>query len=440
MPLRAAILVLAAMVAVAFPRSAAAQGTLERPLEVRAKLVSGATFAGKAQSWTFDALTGTFGTHRWLELTGPDLRRVFTQLMDRKQGAHWLKLGELLAASNGGERFSTEAFAQAKRLGVTDADVAAAKERARGESIAREERERMDAERRLQDQVLPDDATARPWPVLSDKDRAAAEATMRAEAAAALETVGIACEPIVTDHFLLYGDLPRKDLERWGKDLEVMHGRVADALALPRDMNLFWGKAVILAFQKQDTFQVVEAAVFRHKAPASLRGVCHQRGPQVFISIWRGNDDLQFAATLTHETVHGIVHRYATAARLPDWANEGFAEWVAKVCVNRSPVDPNRRPQGLAFFRAGGDATKVMAMDGQKGTWPGDNAIGYSVGYLLVDLMIAERPKQFGAWVKAVKGGKEWQEALAKEFGMDTAALARAASAWYRTNDGPPRR
>jgi hypothetical protein len=54
--------------------------------------------------------------------------------------------------------------------------------------------------------------------------------------------------------------------------------------------------------------------------------------------------------------------------------------------------------------------------------------------------MIAERPKQFGAWVKAVKGGKEWQEALAKEFGMDTAALARAASAWYRTNDGPPRR
>ena len=131
MPLRAAILVLAAMVAVAFPRSAAAQGTLERPLEVRAKLVSGATFAGKAQSWTFDALTGTFGTHRWLELTGPDLRRVFTQLMDRKQGAHWLKLGELLAASNGGERFSTEAFAQAKRLGVAEADIAAAKERAR---------------------------------------------------------------------------------------------------------------------------------------------------------------------------------------------------------------------------------------------------------------------------------------------------------------------
>jgi hypothetical protein len=108
--------------------------------------------------------------------------------------------------------------------------------------------------------------------------------------------------------------------------------------------------------------------------------------------------------------------------------------------VPRSPVDANRRPQGLAFFRQGGDATKVMALDGAKGTWPGDNAIGYSVGFLLVDLMIAERPRQFAQWVRAVKGGKEWREALAAEFGMTPDALSQAASRWYRTNDGPPRR
>jgi hypothetical protein len=263
---------------------------------------------------------------------------------------------------------------------------------------------------------------------------------MRAEAAEALSAVGITCEPVETDRFLLYGDLPRAELERWGRDLDAMYARVADLLAVPKGVNLFWGKAVILAFQRQDTFQVVEAAAFRHKATASLRGVCHQRGPQVFISIWKGNDELEFASTLVHETTHGVVHRYATAARLPEWANEGFAEWVARACVPRSRVDANRRPQGLAFFRAGSDATKVMAMDGRSGTWPGDNAIGYSVGYLLVDLMIAERPKQFAAWVKAVKGGKDWSAALGEEFGMTPAALAQAASGWFRTNDGPPRR
>ena len=81
-----------------------------------------------------------------------------------------------------------------------------------------------------------------------------------------------------------------------------------------------------------------------------------------------------------------------------------------------------------------------MALSGQDGTWPGDNAIGYSVGYLLVDLMIADRPQKFGAWVKAVKGGKPWQQALAEDFGVDAARLALSASQWYRTNDGAPRR
>jgi hypothetical protein len=440
MPLRTLVAVLAAMLAVAGPRAARAQGALERPIEVRAKLVSGATFAGKVESWSFESLTGTFGTHAWLELRGADLKRVYSQLMDRTRADHWLRLGELLGASEGGEKLAGDAYAQARRLGSTPEEIAGAKARAKGEAVLRAERERMAAEKRLQERVLPEGATAAPWPVLTDAERTAAVATMRSEAAAALEAVGIQCTPVETDHFIVSGDLPRADLERWGKDLELMHSRVAEALALPKGINLFWGKAVILAFQRQDTFQLVCAAAFRHKAPANLRGVCHQRGPQVFISAWRGNDELEFASTLTHETVHGIVHRYATPARLPDWANEGFAEWVAKTCVNRSPVDANRRPQGLAFFRAGTDPLKVMSMDGQAGTWPGDNAIGYSVGYLLVDLMVAERPRQFGAWVKAVKGGKDWREALVSEFGMDQAALARAATAWYRTNDGPPRR
>jgi hypothetical protein len=134
-----------------------------------------------------------------------------------------------------------------------------------------------------------------------------------------------------------------------------------------------------------------------------------------------------------------MVHRFCTPVPLPDWANEGFAEWVARTCVPRGRVDAMRRPQGLAFFRQGGDATRIMAMSGKEGTWPGDNAIGYSVGYLLVDLMIADRPQKFGAWVKAVKGGAAWQKALVDDFGVDPARLAQSASQWYRTNDGTPR-
>lgn len=419
---------------------ACAEVTLERPVEVRARLASGGNVAGRLTAWSADGITGSFGEHAWLELVAPDLRRLYVQLMDRRSSEQWMRLGELLGAAKGGAQLAADAFAQARRLGATEEALAAARARSAAAATAREERERMEAERRLQDAVLPDDASAAPWPVLTDAERTAATARMREEAAAALEVAGIRCEPVETEFFVLCGDLPRADLQRWARDLDAMYARVAETLGIPKGVNLFWGKAVVLAFERQDTFRLAEAAVFRHKAPASLRGVCHMRGPQAFISIYRGNDELEFAGTLVHETTHAIVHRYATPVRLPEWANEGFAEWVARTCVPRSRVDASRRPQGLAFFRQGGDPGKVMAMDGQDGSWPGDNAIGYSVGYLLVDLMIADRPARFGAWVKAVKGGKPWQQALAEDFGVDAPRLGQSAVQWYRTNDGPPRR
>ena len=415
-------------------------GTLERPVEIRARLISGAAFVAKVTSWSMDGISGSFGTHAWSDLVAADMRRVFMQFMDRKSPEQWIRLGELLAGARDGVQFVDDAFAQAKRLGATPAAIESARTRGQAAFIARKERERMDGERRLQDDALPDDATAKPWPVLTDAEQSNAIDSMRQQAIAAMTVAGVKYESVETDNFLIYGDISRLELQRWARELDGLYTRVCDILAVPKGVKLFWGKAVVLAFDKQDTFRLAEAAIFNHKAPAMLRGVCHMKGPQVFISIYRGNNELEFASTLVHETTHGIIYRYATPIQMPDWANEGFAEWVARACVPRSNVDASRRPQGLAFFRQGGDATKIMALSGKDGTWPGDNAIGYSVGYIMVDLMIADRQQKFGSWVKAIKGGKPWQKALAEDFGVAAPALAQAAAQWYRTNDGAPRR
>ena len=105
----------AAILAAAFAAAAQAQGTIERPVEVRARLVGGATFTGKVTAWTLDGITGSFGEHAWLDLVAADLRRTFMQVMDRKDAAQWTRLGELLAAAAGGKQMSDDAFAQAKR-------------------------------------------------------------------------------------------------------------------------------------------------------------------------------------------------------------------------------------------------------------------------------------------------------------------------------------
>ena len=411
----------------------------ERPVEIRARTVSGTTFAGKVASWGASGIAGSFGERAWSDLPAAELRRVFMQLMDRDAFADWLLLGELLAASPDGGRWAEDAFVQAKRRGASAGDLGAARARAAQARAAREERERMDRERRLRDGALPGDASAEPWPVLTDAERAAAADSMRQEAAAALAVAGIAGQTVETGRFILAGDLPRADMERFAGQLDGMYARVAAMLAVPADVNLFWGKAVILCFASQDTFRVVEAAAFRHRAPDALRGICHVRGPAVTISIWRGSDETEFAATLVHETLHGLMHRYATPVPLPEWASEGFAEWVARECVPGSRVDASRRPPGLRFFRQGGNALDVMSLDGAEGSWPGPDAVGYPVGYLLVDLMIADRPARFGAWAKAVKGGKPWRQALAEDFGVDAERLAASAAQWYRVNDGAPR-
>lgn len=411
----------------------------ERPVEVRSRTASGTTFSGTVTSWDRDSVSGSFGERRWLELPSAEIRRLFLQLMDKSAAPDWLLLGELLASAEGAARQADDAFAQAKRKGASDADVEAARARAARAAAERRERERMDVERRLREEALPDGATAEPWPVLSDAERAKAAEAMREEVASVLATAGIAGQSVETDRFVLAGDLPLADLERLAAGLDRMYSRVSGMLAVPEGVNLFWGKAAILCFERQETFRMVEAAAFNHHAPASLRGICHVRGPKVTISVYRGTDEQEFASTLVHETLHGLMHRYATPVRLPEWANEGFAEWVARECVPGSRVDAVRRPPGLRFLRQGGDPAQVLSMDSSDGSWPGPDAVGYSVGYLLVDLMIADRPSRFGAWAKAVKGGKPWRQALAEDFGVDAGQLAASASRWFRVNDGAPR-
>jgi len=136
MPVSAAHrLLLAAIVAASVAGAARAQGTLDRPIEVRARTVTGSTFAGKLTSWTESGFDGSFGERQWLDLVAPDLKRVFGQVMDRKRAAHWVLLGELLASAKDGRKLSDEAFGQARKLGAPAADVDAARTRGAAAAI-----------------------------------------------------------------------------------------------------------------------------------------------------------------------------------------------------------------------------------------------------------------------------------------------------------------
>ena len=199
--------------------------------------------------------------------------------------------------------------------------------------------------------------------------------------------------------------------------------------------SIFWGKAVIFVFNDRERFRLVEAQSFQSFVADWVDGICHPLGPQVFVSFYRQPRTEVFGAVLIHETTHGFMHRYRTPMRLPTWANEGIADYMASILFETSTVDLVRRRPGTRWIRRGGDVNDVLDMSYADGTWPGENEIGYAVGYLLVDLMIKDRPREFAAWVNAIKAGKDWEVALVEDYGVTRAELVAAATQYFKVND-----
>jgi len=77
----------------------------------------------------------------------------------------------------------------------------------------------------------------------------------------------------------------------------------------------------------------------------------------------------------------------------------------------------------------------VMRLNYGDGTWPGPDAIGYAVGYASVKLMVRQQPEAFGRWIRAVKGGKPWEQAMREDFGHPVEKFAPTIEQWYRNRE-----
>lgn len=390
--------------------------------------------------WDSDGIQGAFGSHAWGALEYLSMKRTFQKFMDRSSGSDWLLLGELQLERSDprGDKESESSFEQALRRDPSlESAVQAARDRGTELDRLREESDRIEAAEKLRE-GLPDGvtSTAKPWPILNDAQQAEAVVEMRKDSRALLEEAGFKnAEPVETEYFLVYSALNPRQTASLVRQLDAMYLKVTDLLGIPRGLNLFWGKASIFICRTSDEFRLIEAQAFKHMVAPGVIGLCHQRGPKVFVNTFRAEDDLQFASTLVHETVHGIMHRFISPVRLPTWADEGFAEYVAGRSFRGSPVDSNRRPQALHFIRNGGDVSSVVAMSYEDGSWPGDEAVGYAIGYLICTTMISENPGGFSDWVRAVKAGKNWKKALEDEYGVSADRLVEYVRQWHLTND-----
>ncbi len=422
----------------------AVAGELTKPLPVRFQLADGVRVTGTMSAWDADGFDGTFGRRLWVELVADDVWKLYRLVVDPEEAGEWVNLGRVLLQTADGVSWAERAFRRAVDLDPSAAAGidAARREAAEAQRVARERAEAIAAERLKTRTPEADAWPAHPWPKLTADEQDAATEVLKTDAREMLGRAGLLIEPIETPDFLVYGDIERLEAARWAIRLDAVAARLRRLTRLAEDRPIFWGKAVVFIFGDQDRFRLLEVESFGQLVSRQRVGICHPEGPKVFLNFFRAQDQDLFFTALVHELVHGFMHRYHTPRRLPAWANEGLAEYVAAAVVDEgsleSTIHEARRRQGLSFIRSGAQVETVLdlAYNGDPaGTWPGPGGIGEAVTPLLIELMIGQQPQRFVGWIQAVKAGKEWEAALAEDFGVPRAKLVDTFVRYFTVND-----
>ncbi|MFM9011108.1 MAG: hypothetical protein ACKON8_09630 [Planctomycetota bacterium] len=258
-----------------------------------------------------------------------------------------------------------------------------------------------------------------PWPTLSAADHArAVDEFRRFVELARQECPGLAVHE--THEFLVASDIPAPQLAPFLADLDAMHDALCDLYGIPRGEPGWMGKCLVVAFLREDDYVAFEAR-FMKADTRGTQGMCHQRSDgRVVTACHRGSDPAAFAHMLVHETSHGFNHRWMSPQRLPNWLNEGIAEWVGARVVRGCDQVPLKEARAAAFMRSTGGVGPAFV------TADNIQPMQYGIASGMVRFLIARDAQAFASFVRAIKEGEAVDAALADSFGGSLDDLLRS--------------
>lgn len=410
---------------------------LDRSVPVSQKKADKTKFSGRIVAYDEDGFDlrvkrDEIETVRWDELDAQATYVVRKALIAPKKDAlEFVELGRMLLPLEGGKKWADKAFADAlkidpglkKQIEEVKKEAAAAPkgvkkpgkpdellgdadgppgEAAEGAAAAAAARDNVGPKRvgGIQEQF---------WGEQTPEQQAESIAELMKFAADTQQKMGKELRLNETKYFLFYSELSKKEAENWSGVLDRMYVKLAEMFAVDKDINIMRGKALVFVFQRREDYVRFQALMHNTDAGES-DGMCHTFGNgMVHIAFYRQPDEVLFAHVLVHESVHGFIHRYKTPHNVPVWVNEGLAEWIATQLVPR-----REKPQDIHAFvkvilRQNGGTGRLLEAQGLRG-WQ------YPVAEMLTTFMIERNRKGYVAFVKAMKDGMPWQEALATHY------------------------
>ena len=225
-----------------------------------------------------------------------------------------------------------------------------------------------------------------------------------------------------TQHYLFLTDMPPQAATLYTSCLDKMHTQLCNAFGID-DKEGVWigGKAPVIAFTDNDDFVKFEKIFFRHDVPATAQGLAHQKpSGEVVISCHCGKDPYYFASVIVHESTHGFVHRYKSPQIVPNWLNEGIAEWVALNVVPNNRGVQQKVKMSLEQMRQ----TGMIGPDFF--TAKNIAANQYGTATAMVNFMLSSNPKAFRAMIDDIKSGESWEDAMKKAYDVTPEQFTQA--------------
>ncbi len=258
-----------------------------------------------------------------------------------------------------------------------------------------------------------------PWPELT-ADEHAAEVESLDRFVAEVKEAFPALQVTATHEFIVATDIPAAQMAPYVKSLDQMHDFLCDLYGIPRGEPVWKGKCLVVAFLREQDFQAFEARFMKVRMQGA-HGLCHQSSDgRVVMACHRGDDAPAFAHMLVHETSHGFNHRWMSPERLPNWLNEGIAEWVGTKVVPGSNQVPLKEALALEHMRRTGSLGDDFF--GKENI----DAVQYGMASSMVKVMAGRDLKKFAAFVQGIKEGMPVEESMRQSFKLSLDDLVKA--------------
>lgn len=214
---------------------------------------------------------------------------------------------------------------------------------------------------------------------------------------------------VETKHFLIFSSWPPAQNGALAELCEKMYRTCCAQFDIRETENVFAGKCPVFLFCQKDQFERFAADVDRAGTTQAAGYVKFSAGSYCHIVINAIHTYDRFCEVLVHEGSHAFMSRYLSSRILPQWLNEGLADYLAATVLPRSAAAQRHRKAARQALRENIDVTYIfrrLSVDD----------FDYGIAQSIVCFMIETNRRGFVKFVTLIKEGKSENEALKESF------------------------